>query len=241
MNEFLYGTIGGMTGILLSHPIDTIKTRLQSKQASTVKDALLQKKLYAGLVPPLIGVMLEKSIVFGCYDMANKKGYHPMISGIFGGAMSTIIVTPVDHIKIALQNKTSTISPISWRNVIKGFFPTLCRETPGFGIYFSTYSYLSRFNPEQKSYKHFLFGCASGGAAWLFIYPSDFVKTRIQSNSTGSTVSSIVKEIWNTNNPSNCFLNGIRNMYRGWSYAMMRALPLHGGVFLGYEYSKRLF
>lgn len=235
MNEFLYGTIGGMTGILLSHPFDTIKTRLQSKQSMTFKEAFLQKKLYSGLIPPLLGVMLEKSIVFGCYDIANKKGYHPMISGLFGGAMSTIIVTPIDRIKIALQNKTL----IPWSNLYKGFLPTLCRETPGFGIYFSTYSYLSRFNPENKPYKHFLFGCASGGAAWLFIYPSDFIKTRMQSN-TNDKITYIIKDIWTFQNPSYSFIKGIRNMYRGWSLAMMRALPLHGGVFLGYEYSKRI-
>jgi hypothetical protein len=155
--------------------------------------------------------------------------------------MSTIIVTPIDAIKIALQNK-SKITSIHWKSVYNGFLPTLCRETPGFGIYFSTYSYLSRFNRENTSYKHCLFGCASGAAAWVFIYPSDFVKTRIQSlpPQSNESVRSILREIWIHQNPTKSIVTGVRNVYRGWSLAMMRAVPLHGGVFLGYEYSKTL-
>ena len=240
MNEFLHGTIGGMTGVLLSHPFDTIKTRLQSKKAHSIREAVLQKKLYSGLLPPLFGVMLEKSIVFGSYDQAMKNGWHPLVSGMFGGAMSTLIVTPIDSIKIALQNKT-TVPLLYWNSFYRGFLPTLFRETPGFGIYFSTYSYLSRYNVENKSYKHFLFGCASGAAAWLFIYPSDLVKTRMQSSLQKVSVDTIMREIWMDKNSSKCIATGIRNFYRGWSLAMMRALPLHGGVFLGYEYSKTIY
>jgi hypothetical protein len=34
---------------------------------------------------------------------------------------------------------------------------------------------------------------------------------------------------------------GCRNFYKGFSLAIMRAMPLHGGVFLGYEMSKSYF
>ena len=55
MNEFMYGTTGGMTGVLLSHPFDTIKTRMQSKQALSIQEAVLQSSnghslLQCGLV-----------------------------------------------------------------------------------------------------------------------------------------------------------------------------------------------
>ena len=234
MNEFVYGTIGGMTGIIISHPFDTIKTRLQSQHAPSFLDAVKQKKLYSGITTPLLGVMLEKSIVFGCYDYAKQNGYHPFYSGLFGGFMSTLIVTPVDRIKINIQNQT----PIPWKSLYRGFIPTLCRETPGFGIYFTTYQYLSRYNKEQNSFKYFLFGSLSGFMAWLFIYPSDFIKTRIQSTKHIS-IGSVIKDIWNEQNPTQNKRIGFCNFYKGFSLAMLRALPLHGGVFLGYELSKR--
>ncbi len=46
--------------------------------------------------------------------------------------MCTLIVTPIDRIKINLQNNT----PLNnMNNLYRGFIPTVCRETPGFGIY----------------------------------------------------------------------------------------------------------
>jgi solute carrier family 25 carnitine/acylcarnitine transporter 20/29 len=233
-NDFLYGAIGGCTGIILSHPFDTIKTRMQSGTSSTLMHAIKQKKLYAGLSAPLGGVFFEKSIVFGCYDIALKYGYSPFWSGIFGGGMSTLLVTPIDRIKIHLQNKQSTIP---WTRLYKGFIPTFFRETPGFGIYFTAYSYLSRYNTEHHYGKHFVFGALSGAVAWVFIYPSDLIKTRLQA-SQNSTIPFIMKQIWTYDNTAHRVTKGVANFYKGFHYAMMRALPLHGGVFLGYELSK---
>ena len=33
-------------------------------------------------------------------------------------------------------------------------------------------------------------------------------------------------------------IQGVKNYYRGFGLAILRAMPLHGGVFLGYELSK---
>ena len=233
-NDFFNGAIGGCTGIIVSHPFDTIKTRMQSGQSKTFMEAIQQRRLYSGLSAPLGGVFFEKSIVFGCYDLAQKQGYSPFWSGIFGGGMSTILVTPIDRIKIHLQNKRTSIP---WTNLYKGFIPTFFRETPGFGIYFTSYTYLSQYNTNQHHGKHFVFGALSGAVAWIFIYPSDLIKTQLQA-SKNDTISSIIKRIWYENNATNRFIKGSSNFYKGFHYAMMRALPLHGGVFLGYEVSK---
>ena len=48
-NDFLYGLSGGLCGVLVSHPFDTIKTRIQSNKVTTIKDAIKMKNLYAGL------------------------------------------------------------------------------------------------------------------------------------------------------------------------------------------------
>ena len=44
--EFFYGCCGGFIGIIVSHPFDTIKTRIQSDKVKTIKDAIKMKKLY---------------------------------------------------------------------------------------------------------------------------------------------------------------------------------------------------
>jgi solute carrier family 25 carnitine/acylcarnitine transporter 20/29 len=232
-NEFIYGLCGGMVGTIVSHPFDTIKTRIQSNKANSIKNALLMKNLYSGLSAPLIGIMLEKSIVFGFFNKAKEYNLNNFWSGIVGGFMCTLIVTPIDRIKINLQNKEK-LTNIKFNTLYRGFIPTVMRETPGFGIYFTTYNYLTtNYNKEMQMYKTFTFGSLSGLNAWLFIYPSDLVKTRIQSSDNNISIKNTIKNIYSENN------KGIKNFYKGFSLAVMRAMPLHGGVFLGYELSKK--
>ncbi len=35
-NDFIYGMIGGFTGTIVSHPFDTIKTRIQSNTHDSI-------------------------------------------------------------------------------------------------------------------------------------------------------------------------------------------------------------
>ena len=227
--EFLYGICGGFTGTLLSHPFDTIKTRIQTGNYKCILSAAQEGQLYKGLPAPLLGIMLEKSIVFGFYNKAKNNGFNNFWSGIIGGFASTVIVTPIDRIKIHIQNNNK-YSSLKLTTLYKGFLPTIFRETPGFGIYFTTYNYLNTNN--NNLYKSFLYGAASGFMAWLFIYPSDLIKTKNQSQQ--GDILQIIKSIYYTK-PN----YGLLNFYRGFSLAIMRAMPLHGGVFLGYELSKK--
>ena len=60
--DFYAGLYGGITGVCISHPIDTIRIRIQTGQNNIFGG------LYKGIVPPLIGVGLEKFLVFGNYE-----------------------------------------------------------------------------------------------------------------------------------------------------------------------------
>jgi solute carrier family 25 carnitine/acylcarnitine transporter 20/29 len=222
VNKFISGSIGGLTGTLLSHPFDTIKTRIQSGQCKTIKEALKMKRLYSGLSTPLMGIPLEKTIVFGTYQKLRDNGYNVAFSGSVAGFISTTIVTPVDNFKIQYQlgNKPN------FKNIFNGYFPTLFRETLGFSIYFSTYNYLTDlYNPDKNHFKTFLFGGFSGFSAWAFIYPADIIKTKYQSGQ--NNLINIIKETHKI------------GFYKGFSLAVMRAIPLHSGVFLGWEIANK--
>ena len=231
MNEFISGSLGGLVGTILSHPIDTIKTRIQSGSAKNIFDAIQMKKFYSGIRAPLLGIPLEKSIVFGFYNLGKQNGLNNFWSGIIGGFMSTLIVTPIEYVKVNLQNKTP-LSALKMAHIYKGFIPTVCRETPGFGIYFTAYNYMNNNYNKSKSYfNNFLYGGLSGLFAWIFIYPSDLVKTIKQDISNTKSLQQIILDIYNK--------NGLRGFYKGFHFAAARAVPLHSGVFLGYEISKR--
>ena len=91
--NYLSGMISGVNAILISHPIDTIKTNIQEKKPIDFKF----RSLYRGLMAPLLGVGLEKAIVFGTYEAAMKKTNNHALSGGIAGLSASFIVTPFSH------------------------------------------------------------------------------------------------------------------------------------------------
>lgn len=229
--DYIQGALSGMVGLFISHPIDTAKTCIQDN----LKPPRDLRLLYKGLIPPLFGIGLEKSIVFGTYNTIkrkmNEKEIKPIIThavaGSIAGFSASFIVTPCECIKILFQT-SQKICNIKY--LYRGFSATLSREIPGFAIYFSTYEKI--YDPSMGLFPSFICGGISGALAWCFIYPQDLIKTRVQSNITRISYRDNINIIYRT--------HGIRGFYRGFHLALMRAVPLHGGTFCTFEFLKTL-
>ena len=68
--------------------------------------------------------------------------------------------------------------------------------------------------------------------AWIFIYPSDLIKTKMQDVNNNLKLNEIILDVYKK--------NGLKGFYKGFHFAAARAIPLHAGVFLGYELSKKV-
>ena len=198
-NYYIKGCISGMSGIILSHPIDSIKTH---KQTSTNVFKYNMSNLYRGITSPLIGVGIEKALVFGTYNLCKSNNINTPFSGAISGLFASVIVSPYERIKILRQTK----QPISMRMCLspsfmfKGIGTTFTREVPGFAIYFSTYEKLKTYfftsqNKEINIPASFIFGGLSGTTAWIFIYPQDRIKTIIQNDMKSVNISHIINII----------------------------------------------
>ena len=238
MEEFLYGWCGGILGTIISHPVDTIRVNFQSG----IRPHYSIRSLYKGIVAPLIGIGMEKAVVFGSYHFLHEqlskfslfhrhKNMNNFVSGVGSGVVSTAVVTPVEYFKILCQNSNKiTLDKLSMKRLYCGWTATLFREVPGYGIYFYTYNTLTdTFGKNPLSI--FFSGGMAGITAWLGIYPADYIKTRMQYYQTPfyTTTKHILSN------------DGIIGMYKGCSLALIRAFVLHCSVFLGYEYSKSLW
>jgi hypothetical protein len=285
MDQFIYGYLSGMAGIIVSHPFDTLKTNIQENKP--IPRTL--RGLYSGIGPPMIGVGLEKSVVFGVYYNTIKYTDSPFISGALSGLSASFVVTPFERIKILLQTSQKIERSMFRRSFLfQGLSATLYRETPGFGIYFSTYQYLKdtylRNNsiqiiqyaeksevpvgddycvkhdciwreckcnevmqkrldnvlarvlaevnkqdivvPETEllPFESFTFGAIAGAFSWVFIYPQDRIKTHLQSIKDRKVgFMEGFREVLKN--------GGYRGLYRGFHFALMRAIPLHATVF----------
>jgi solute carrier family 25 carnitine/acylcarnitine transporter 20/29 len=243
--NFQYGLISGLTAIVVSHPIDTIKTNIQESKPIVYRI----KNLYKGLSAPLLGVGLEKSIVFGVFETTKPFTQSDVISGGLSGLAASFVVTPFERIKILFQTNQGGWKFISQnlnrKFMFQGLSATFYRETPGFAIYFSVYNYLKdnrlkfanalnlhKDMPNQITMiESFCYGAISGSTAWIFIYPQDRIKTHIQaiSNRNVGFVNGF-REILSD--------GGYRGLYKGFHFALMRAIPLHATAFVTMEFCK---
>lgn len=228
MQDYYKGCIAGVAATLTSHPFDTIKTNIQEKKPISLNP----KFLYRGILSPILGIGFENAVVFGTQSLVSsilKKnditGYKNIfISGACSGLAASFVVTPFERIKILLQtNNKVKLSNINPKFLYKGTSATLTRETPGFAIYFSSFEYMKNNFTSDKNlpfWKSLIFGGLSGALSWVFIYPQDRIKTAMQSSiNSNNTFVSTMKHIVKT--------EGLTSLYRGFSLALLRAVPLH--------------
>jgi solute carrier family 25 carnitine/acylcarnitine transporter 20/29 len=241
---YLRGALSGMTGILLSHPIDTVKTHIQTGHAlRDFKPGI--RNFYRGLLAPLAGVSLEKAIVFGTYNYALRKLDNIPLAGAIAGLGAAVVVSPYERVKILRQNNVGfNMKELSVKFLFRGLGATWTREVPGFAIYFSVYENLKHHRHSKHGYEigyldSFLYGGISGVIAWIFIYPQDRIKTILQSsrkteNSCNNTgFKSVMLDLYRA--------GGLRHFYSGFSWAVARAMLLHSGTFCMMEFLNKHF
>ena len=201
--DFFAGLCSGISQTLIGHPLDTIKTNKQN-------NIKVKGNLYSGIKYPLISNSLLVGIQFDLYYR-----YNSLVSGV----VSSLIITPLDYFKINKQNKINTNFYGMIKNFKNGYPITLTRETLALSIYFNTYDYMkNKFN-----YHPIVSGGVAGSLSWLFTYPIDTVKTRVQSN-INLKRSILLKNYWN-----------------GISIALSRAFIVNGVGFYVVENVKKIF
>eukprot|EP01098_Paradermamoeba_levis_P010078 TRINITY_DN4217_c0_g7_i1.p1 TRINITY_DN4217_c0_g7~~TRINITY_DN4217_c0_g7_i1.p1 ORF type:complete len:363 (-),score=68.98 TRINITY_DN4217_c0_g7_i1:367-1392(-) len=80
-----------------------------------------------------------------------------------------------------------------------------------------------------------LAGGAAGTACWMFAYPFDVVKSRVQMSSEGFGIFDFWKQANNILHTS-----GWRTFWKGFGPCVVRAFPVNAGIFYTYEFLKTL-
>jgi solute carrier family 25 (mitochondrial carnitine/acylcarnitine transporter), member 20/29 len=65
---FISGGIAGVLCWTVSYPLDVIKSRIQSSECTTIKEAIVKKNFFKGLSPCLMRALVINSVGFWCYE-----------------------------------------------------------------------------------------------------------------------------------------------------------------------------
>ncbi|KLJ08174.1 hypothetical protein EMPG_16376 [Blastomyces silverae] len=163
IHSMIAGGIGGTSGDLLMHSLDTVKTRQQgdphfppkytsmsSSYVTILRQEGIRRGLYSGVTPAFLGSFPGTVIFFGTYEYSKRHmldaGINPSLSYLAGGFIAdlaaSVIYVPSEVLKTRQQlqgryNNPFFRSGYNYRGTIDAFRTIIRQE--GFGTLFSGY------------------------------------------------------------------------------------------------------
>jgi len=136
--DFIAGWVSGCAGVLVSHPFDTVKVRLQTQGVNSqavrqykgtwhcLTETVKHEKfrgLFKGMSSPLLGTAAWNAVVFGAYgntvrflagsDISKQHDMRVVaMGGVASGIAQTVVICPLELTKTRLQiqqSKSSTL------------------------------------------------------------------------------------------------------------------------------------
>ncbi|XP_058147681.1 mitochondrial basic amino acids transporter isoform X2 [Dasypus novemcinctus] len=118
--DFLAGCAGGVAGVLVGHPFDTVKVRLQVQSAEKAQyrgtvhcfQSIIKQEsvlgLYRGLGSPLMGLTFINALVFGVQGnslraLGHDSPLNQFLAGAAAGTIQCVVCCPMELAKTRLQ------------------------------------------------------------------------------------------------------------------------------------------
>ncbi|GAB5578082.1 solute carrier family 25 member 47 [Prionailurus iriomotensis] len=264
VEEFVAGWISGLAGALglvLGHPFDTVKVRLQTQTTYRgIIDCMVKTYrhesllgFFKGMSFPIASIAMVNSVLFGVYSntllaltatshqerRAQPPSYiHVFIAGCTGGFVQVYCLAPFDLIKVRLQNQTEPREE-GPRGLFRGAWALTLRDTPTLGIYFVTYEWLcrqsTRDGQDPSPATVLVAGGFAGIASWAVATPLDVIKSRLQMAGLKRRAYRGVLDCM----VSSARQEGLGVFFRGLTINSARAFPVNAVTFLSYEYLLR--
>ncbi|GAM18499.1 hypothetical protein SAMD00019534_016740 [Acytostelium subglobosum LB1] len=276
VRNFIGGAASGVACTLAGHPFDTLKVRLQTEGttgrfkglthclSTTIKEEGVLA-LYKGATPPMVGMSIINSCMFGTMEIVKKK-LHPdittpisvpeiMLSGAITGWVVSFVATPIETVKSKLQVQYSGIKlyngPIDCIKktlksegivgLYRAFIPTGFQRT-SLWAYFGCYELANRAlrleDGTMTVGRSFLAGGIAGTGFWCTNFPFDVIRSRIMTMPSGEKPPRYTGMI-------DCArkiyaVDGLKGFWKGFTPCLLRTFPANGATFVAYEFVMKL-
>jgi solute carrier family 25 S-adenosylmethionine transporter 26 len=249
--------MAGLSVDTLLFPLDTIKTRLQSKQGFRASGGF--KGIYNGISSAALGSTPSAAAFFVVYEYVKQK--YPssaathMLAASTGEIAACFIRVPTEVIKQRMQANYYThfsqaVTHILqtdgvFKGLYRGYFMTLFRDIPFTCIQFPLWEFLKSLNSDHNALEAAVYGTISGGIAAALTTPLDVIKTRIMLSTQSGKQNSILNTTFQIYKQEGfyAFFKGIgpRVMWISIGNSSKTLKSIGGFIFLGaYDATRKL-
>jgi solute carrier family 25 (mitochondrial S-adenosylmethionine transporter), member 26 len=236
MEYIASGAVAGLTVDVVLFPIDTIKTRMQSRKGFANAGGF--QSLYRGLSAVSIGSVPSAALFFGTYELVKNDGPfslhgNQLLGAIVGETASGVVRVPLDTLKQRMQvgNSASLRTAASTRSskeLFQALPVTLMRDIPFAASQMLLYEFL-----KSNGVPVWISGLIAGAVSGFVTTPLDVVRTRLMLVEAEGSVPRVLESLWKE--------GGMSTVFRG---ASMRSLWISAGgcvFFSAYESARCFF
>ena len=247
------GLIAGAIGQVIGFPLDTLKVRTQLGHTKAAAP------LMRGVAGPVITSGAVQSVNFAVYDFVRRSHGDaatdceaPLGSVFLAGALGGLAISPmtcaISRVKILQQSGFAPRGRVGLGSVVretvarggalKGLGLNATMES-GRGFYMLFFALIKKHYVGAGSerdlalWKRTVAGGAAGILSWAIIYPMDVVKTIVQAQLPGAPDAQNARQV------AARLLRegGIRRLYSGVTFNLLRAGPVAGVLLPLYDIS----
>ncbi|XP_013109637.1 mitochondrial basic amino acids transporter [Stomoxys calcitrans] len=259
--DFLAGCIGGCAGVLVGHPLDTVKVHLQTQDPKSpkyngtwhcIRTIVAQDKisgLYRGITSPMGGVGFVNAIVFGVYGNVQRSRTDPdslashALAGGVAGLFQSIVCAPMELAKTRLQLQSESSpgqkfkGPVQYlRHIVRheGLRGTMRGLT--FTAFrdvpgFASYFVSYEFMMRQQSQPNIVYGLCAGGLAGICSWLATYPIDVVK-----TCIQADDLKHPKYNGYMDCIRkgyesDGIRFFFRGMNSTLIRSFPMNAACF----------
>lgn len=262
--SILSGFSSGILRTLVGHPFDTVKVLAQTNSNMVMSyKSLKVKELYRGILPPLISIGILTSLSFSVYENFrlsllnyvqpsndSKKAVVIFSAATLSGAALVLITSPLDNLKVIQQTipnaerhnftlRSFAFGKSSFSR-FRGISSNMLVSSIGRGCYISAYLETQKLAVNIFKYKKndilpkIVGASAAGVSGWLVLYPLDVVRSNMMSDYQQVKFKSTADCLRQIHSAS-----GLKGLYKGLSYTLMRAVPVAICSLLSYDYTQQ--
>lgn len=263
---FIAGILSGVTKLVIGHPFDTLKVRLQVSGErfnhsvinclrSTIRKEGI-KGLYKGGTPPLFGWAVMDSVMLGSLSnyrrlLADEEGlsyWQHSLAGLGAGLTVSFVATPIEHVKARLQvqyDATSRVyrGPIDAitqlvksRTLYNGLTATMVQRS-WFSVFWLTYAITTK-ELETTSLSPSSKSFLAGGTAASVYWIMAFPADVIKQRIMTDSLTSPKYPTW-LSCARAVSREGVKGFYRGFIPCFLRSFPTNASAVLVFDTTMR--